>query len=333
MDLMRYVLAIAVIISHIDYLTGYHISFPLSSFEAVGGFFAISGFLMYPNYLRHDNLIRYTSQRALRIIPPYLFIVLVSALGFCLISDFSISDYFHSKGLWEYLGANITFLNWLHPVLPGVFQGNAFVSPAVNGSLWTMKVEWCLYFSVPLFIWLTGKLKRVHPAWIASTVIILSIAYRQVFTSLYYSTGNEIYEILRRQIFGQLSFFYAGMLICFIKDFIIRHFAITITLGVILKLMIPMVPTSLAIIIEPLAISALVMAISLLPHDIKILRHRNNVSYEMYLFHFPIIQLGVYLGITAMGICITLVFSFVITAILALTVHVGIKRYVMRFGH
>lgn len=332
MDLMRYVLSIAVIISHIDYLTGYNIPFPLSSFEAVGGFFAISGFLMYPNYLRHGNPKKYTIQRARRIIPPYLFIVIASALGFSLISGLSTSEYFLSKGFWAYLGANISFLNWLHPSLPDVFQGDAYVTSAVNGSLWTMKVEWCLYFSVPLFIWLTGKLKRIPPAWIAILIIVLSIAYRLLFTSLYISTGNEIYEILRRQIFGQLSFFYVGMLIYFIRDFISKHIASTVVSGIILMLIIPLTPTTVAIIIEPFAISALVIAISLFPYDIKILRHRNNISYEMYLFHFPIIQLGIYLGITSMGLTTTLVFSLVITAILALAVHVGMKRYVLPYG-
>lgn len=44
MDIMRYVLSIAVIIAHINYLTGYRVYFPMTSFEAVGGCFAISGY-------------------------------------------------------------------------------------------------------------------------------------------------------------------------------------------------------------------------------------------------------------------------------------------------
>ena len=44
MDIMRYVLSIAVIIAHINYLTDYRVYFPMTSFEAVCGCFAISGY-------------------------------------------------------------------------------------------------------------------------------------------------------------------------------------------------------------------------------------------------------------------------------------------------
>lgn len=328
-DLMRYVLAIAVVISHINYLTGYSIPFPLSSFEAVGGFFAISGFLMYPNYTRHSDPLRYTRQRARRILPPYLFIVLACAFGFAFISDLPLTEYFTSKGLAGYLGANVTFLNWLHPDLPGVFNGGEYVSPAVNGSLWTMKVEWCLYFSVPIFVWVAGHMRRLPAAWIALAVIAVSIAYRQAFTWLYDSTGREIYEILRRQIFGQLSFFYAGMLVYFIKDLVIRHAIPVLLLGTAIRIILPFTTESAAIIFEPFAIAAIVMSISLFPRDIKFLRHRNNISYEMYLFHFPLIQLGIHLGLREAGTTAMVAFSLISTVILAFAVHVGFERWLL----
>lgn len=324
---MRYVLSIAVIIAHVDYLTGYTLYFPFSSFEAVGGFFAISGFLMYPNYVRHGDTLKYTRQRARRILPPYIFIVIACALGLSLISDLPISTYFHSEGVTAYLGANISFLNWLHPDLPGVFEGDSYVTPAVNGSLWTMKVEWCLYFSVPLFIWISSFFKRLPHHWMALTVILISIAYRLIFTYLYVSTGSEIYDILRRQIFGQLSFFYAGMLIFFVKDFFLRNIWTMLVAGILLKLFLPQASITLQIIVEPFAISAIVMALSLLPYDIKWLRHRNNISYEMYLFHFPIIQLGIWLGICSIGKVPLLVYVFIVTSLLSLAVHICTERW------
>ncbi|MDE6631956.1 MAG: acyltransferase [Muribaculaceae bacterium] len=333
MDLMRYVLSIAVIIAHVDYLTGYHTPFPFSSFEAVGGFFAISGFLMYPNYIRHGDTLKYTRQRARRILPPYVFIVISCALGFSLISDLPISSYFRSKGLAAYIGANLSFLNWLHPDLPGVFQGDAYVFPAVNGSLWTMKVEWCLYFSVPCFIWLSSVMKRFSHHWLAMIVIALSIIYRLMFTFLYASTGNEIYNILRRQIFGQLAFFYVGMLIYFIKDFFMANLWIILIAGMVGKILIPYFSVTLQIIVEPFAISAIVMALSLLPYDIKCLHHRNNISYEMYLFHYPIIQLGIWFGLMSVGKAAMTAYVFLTTTLLAFIVHIGIERFMIRNGH
>lgn len=326
MDLMRYVLAIAVIIAHVDYLVGFSLPFPFSSFEAVGGFFAISGFLMYPNYVRHADLVKYTRQRARRILPPYIFIVVACAIGFCLVSSLPPRAYFSSNGLLAYLAANLSFLNWLHPDLPGVFQDPAYITPAVNGSLWTMKVEWCLYFSVPCFVWMLSRLRIGARYWLPLAVIMASVAYRLFFTYMYNRSGNEVYDILRRQIFGQLSFFYAGMLVWFVKDFFTKHIGVMLLAGLSLRLLLPHMPLSLQILMEPFAVTAIVLSISLLPWDIRWLRHRRNISYEMYLFHFPLIQLGIWLGIPGSGQLPFWIFAFAATAVLALAVHIALDR-------
>lgn len=296
MDWVRYVLALAVIIAHINELAGFAIPFPITSFEAVGGFFALSGFLMYPNYVRHGSLLRYTRQRARRILPPYLFIVALAAVALVAVSRLGAGSYFSSPGFWKYLAANATFLNWLHPELPGVFEGEGFVTPAVNGSLWTMKVEWCLYFSVPLFIWLLRVLRRSDPRLPAVAVVVLSIGYRLLFHHLYLSTGKEIYSILGRQILGQLAYFYCGMLVYFFREVFRRHLGLFVAAGLALQLVAWLSP-ELRIVLSPIALSMLVMALSLLPRDPVRLRHSNNISYEMYLFHYPLIQLSVATGV------------------------------------
>ncbi len=329
MDIMRYLLATVVVIAHINYLTGFNIPFPISSFEGVGGFFAISGFLMYPNYVRHNNLLKYTLQRAKRILPPYFLIVIVSALGLSAISSLGINKYYLSKGLFEYLCANLSFLNWIHPDLPGVFVGPEYITSAVNGSLWTMKVEWCLYFSVPIFVLLLNHLGQAKRSLLALCIIIISIAYRFILSEIYYSTGNEIFNILRRQIFGQLSFFYAGMLIYFIKDYFVKHLYLFLILGIALRILMS-ISSTCSIIIEPFAISVIVLSLSLLPYDFKLLRHRNNISYEMYLFHFPIIQLAIYIGTTELGVWTTMAFVLGTTVILSLCANIAINRWILK---
>lgn len=321
MDLVRYLLALAVIVAHVNELAGFDVPFFLSSFEAVGGFFALSGFLMYPNYMRHGSLSGYTRQRARRILPPYIFIIVLAAVALSAVSTLKPGEYFSSGGFWGYLAANITFLNWLHPDLPGVFDEAAYTTPAVNGSLWTMKVEWCLYFSVPVFVWLLGRIRRLRPHWLALTVVVFSIAYRYGLYEAYQSTGREIFQILGRQIFGQLAYFYCGMLICFFKDFFMRHIAVMLLAGVGLIAIggwIEQWSAAAAFIINPPAISVLVLALSLLPYDIKTLRHKGNVSYEMYLFHYPIIQTGIWLGIGAYGVWAE--FSYVLACTVSLSV-------------
>ena len=41
MDLVRYYLALSVLIAHFNYLTGFEIPWPTNSFTGVGGFFAV----------------------------------------------------------------------------------------------------------------------------------------------------------------------------------------------------------------------------------------------------------------------------------------------------
>lgn len=325
MDMVRYILALAVIVAHTNEMAGYHLPFFISSFEAVGGFFALSGFLMYPNYMRHNNFFGYLRQRARRIMPPYIFIVLLAAIFLVVASSLSASEYFTSKGFWAYLGANLSFLNWLHPDLPGVFQGPEYHSSAVNGSLWTMKIEWCLYFSVPLFILLLKHLKRMSNFSLVITVIIISISYRVLFTFLYLKQGGEFYNILSRQLMGQFSYFYCGMLVYFIKDFFKRNL-FWMALGGLALLLLSRLTLFCSIILNPLGITMLVMAISLMPYTFPAFHHRHNVSYEMYLFHFPIIQFGVFLGINHSSVWTAYLYILGGTILLSAAVHWGIEK-------
>lgn len=320
MDIVRYVLSLAVVFAHIEFLAGIHVPIPISSYDAVGGFFAMSGFLMYHSYVKHRNFLRYTADRARRILPPYIFIVVLCAFGLAYMSDLSPIQYYCSEGLWEYLGANLAFLNWLHPGLPGVFEGTEFTNSAVNGSLWTMKVEWCLYLSVPLSVWLASRSfnrLRISKESLALLIVLFSIVYRLTFYQLWISSGKEIYEILSRQIFGQLSYFYCGMYIYFRRDWLRSHSVLMLFAGICLYA-VSMCGDMLSIVLAPFAISAMVMGICFLPKDIKVLRHRRNFSYEIYLFHWPVIQLAVLFDLTDCGVVWFVTAVLVVTSLLSL---------------
>ncbi|MBD5348450.1 MAG: acyltransferase [Bacteroides sp.] len=329
MDIVRYLLSLAVIVDHTNIVAGYDMPFFISSFEAVGGFFALSGFLMYPNYLRHDNCMGYLGQRARRILPPYIFIVVGAALFLVIASTLTPTEYFTSKGFYAYLAANLSFLNWLHPDLPGVFQGVEFNISAVNASLWTMKIEWCLYFSVPIFIFFLSRIKRLSTISLSVIIIIISILYRLYFSNLYIQTEKEIYHILSRQIFGQLSYFYFGMLIYFLKDIFSRNLLLMGIIGIALVYLSRILDYG-SIILNPLGISMTVMAISMIPYSIPLLSSKNNISYEMYLFHFPIIQFGIFLGVHTYNIWIEYLYVLSVTIVLSLLAHFSLEKLIKR---
>lgn len=296
MDFVRYILAMSVIIAHFNELCGGDIYWPLSSGFAVGGFFTMSGFLVYGSYERHKNFKKYVASRAFRILPPYFLIVLLCAFGLVAVSTLSAKEYFLSSDWVKYLLANLSFLNFLHPTLPGVFEGPEYFEPAVNGSLWTMKVEWCLYLSVPVVAWVILKLRKVNKFVIFWAVIILSLGYKWLFNELGEATGNHMYEILERQVFGQLAYFYVGVIIYYALDSFLRYkYVILAALVVVLSLQ-NVIP-DYQIFLSPIANGVLVMWVSLVGRWGKYFSQHDNVSYDMYLFHYPILQLGVYFGL------------------------------------
>ena len=79
--------------------------------------------------------------RARRIFPPLVFVNVAVILFGVFFSELPAAAYFTSPGTWLYL-LNCIFV----PVhnLPGVFLHNPYL-PTVNGSLWTLSVEFACY--------------------------------------------------------------------------------------------------------------------------------------------------------------------------------------------
>lgn len=288
MGVIRYLLAFAVIVAHFNTLVGGNIWFPITSYSGVGGFFALSGFLIYGSFLKHRDTWRYVRHRALRILPAYWATVLIFAIGLVSVSTLPACEYFMSPGFWKYLIANICFLNFIEPTLPGVFSDLA--RPAVNVSLWTMKVEWMLYLSVPIIAHLICKTRR-QPVVIFISLFVVSIAYRLLFNQLYDHTGNEIYQILGRQFIGQLMYFYIGVIIYYYYDAFMHYKWMIITCSAALMLAGDYIPYFNEV-LHPLAFGSLVIWFSMVGRWGTFEGRRDNVSYNMYLVHGPVLQLA-----------------------------------------
>ena len=113
---------------------------------AVKIFFVISGYLIFTSWTLEPSLPRYLRKRSLRIFPALIAICLVSALllGPAL-TTLPLGDYFSSPGTYYYFKNAL-----LSPVydLPGLFQDNTY-PVAVNGSLWSLPVEFAMYLALP----------------------------------------------------------------------------------------------------------------------------------------------------------------------------------------
>ncbi len=312
MNVVRYYLAISVLIAHYNLLTGHSIPWPTSSYTAVGGFFALSGYLMFHSYIKQNDLRAYITNRVRRLLPPYVFIVVICAIGLVTVSSLPATEYFRNSGFIKYLAANLTFMNFLHPTLPGVFEGRAFFNPAVNGSLWTMKIEWLLYLSVPAIYYLYKRFRWNNTTTFV-TIIALSVAYRLLFYHMYINTGNITYSILSRQFFGQLCYFYTGVIVYFHFDNFLKYKWRILIICIIAAMILQKAPYY-SITLQPFVDAILTLWISLVGSWGYKLGKHDNISYDIYLFHYPIIQVCVWAGISNA----TETLSFTVIAVLTI---------------
>lgn len=295
MDYMRYIMALGVVIAHYNLIMGSNFCWPVSSGTAVSLFFGLSGFLVFATYKRRNTIKAYLLSRAKRIIPTYTIIVLLSAILLSFVSTLSFTEYFGSCEFWKYIGANICFMNFLQPTLPGVFTDS--VEPAVNGSLWTLKVEWALYFSIPLFDWIMRRFKLSAAKLIAS-IFVLSVIYKAFMEYMFSTTGNQIYHIMSYQFMGQLTFFYSGVLIYLKRDYCNQHKLSLFIASAITCLVCMIIKDNcnhwtvgiLFDLLFPLAIVTFILMICSTDWHTIHLPRIPNLSYELYLIHFPIVQ-------------------------------------------
>lgn len=313
-DFIRFLFAFSVFIAHFGILSSIPVYWPISSTMGVTGFFIISGFLITRSYYRSKNLTDYILKRIKRIVPAYVAVVLLCAFLFSLVSAFPLTEYFSSKDFIKYLIANLSFLNFLQPTLPGVFTTNLF--PYVNGSLWTIKVEITLYALVPLMAYF---MKNKKPIFILAALYILSHCFILLMNHLHtISDNNSIFLILRRQFLGQITFFISGAIVLFYFDQLNSKIKLILPVSIVIfflkffrfdmKVIDFLYPFSFAIIIIFFAYKMKWLA--------RFSKY-GDISYGFYLFHFPVIQLFVYLEIFKENSILLFLACFLTTTILS----------------
>ena len=290
--------------------------------KAVDAFFIISGYLITKSHQRCASNKEYFIKRIRRIYPAYLVVVTGCAvLGF-MASALSPLQYFTAPQVYKYLLSNILFLNFLQPDLPGVFDNNFF--HAVNGSLWTLKVEIGFYLLVPLIALLR---KKINPALLYSALYLLSLTYYLSMQGLYRSRHDELFLFLSRQIPGELFYFILGAIVTLVDDKPWFHSLLT-WLG-IPALLIPWLFS------PDLVTNSLVLAITVFFFSLRLPvlyypYRKEDISYGLYIYHFPVMQVLIWLGIYASSPFLGLSLSFLITLVLAAASWVFIERPFIR---
>ena len=258
----------------------------------VQGFYVVSGFLVTMSFDKSRSLLSYAQKRLQRIAPAYLTVILAAAVLLVLISRLPWTAYFCDHQWASYVFWNVLLMNFASPDLPGVFEGN--YKQAVNGSLWTIKIEVAFYCMVPAVAWL-GRRAGLWRVWVG--LAVASIIWRIGFDVLGQYTVNYFWSKLAIQAPGQFAFFIAGALVyertrlglmpphAWMAGSSVATYALS--------------EGTMHMLVAPLAVGIIVYWAAIACPKIADVGRYGDFSYGIYLWHWPLLQIFVVLGLFA----------------------------------
>lgn len=196
-----------------------------------------------------------------------------------MVSTYSMSAYFSDTTTWTYAVKNI-FLIPGSQTLPGVFTNNP--SPAVNGSLWTLRYELLLYALLSLFYFVPLSGKRVIIPLALALLLSSLILFRYELITL----PKTLYYVV---ILG--SYFLGGAALSLFPELLARKKTLLLFTSAAIFL------TSLFLFKKQLEVLGIlgftVMVITFGLHyfpAINFSKYTGDISYGTYIYAYPIQQ-------------------------------------------
>lgn len=282
LDLLRLILATSVIFLHLKHLSG---SAELNSLfgtidwlssRAVPAFFIVSGFLIFMSFDKNTNLKSYAMARILRLYPAFLVLIFV-----CVVVGFinAAGRPYFSVGALKYIFYNSLFLNFMQPTLPYLFSNNEI--NVVNGALWTLKIEVMFYVLVPFLYFFFKTYNRLL---LLSLLFLSSLAYIYLIQIVENGFGISLPPALQNQLPAFMHYFTFGIAMYLYFNFFVKYAYILLVVSFIL--------VYLGIgYIEPVLIGLLILILFIKTKTLISFRKFGDISYGVYIFHFPIIQI------------------------------------------
>lgn len=292
---LRFVFAFIIIIAHLRVLTQapeLHCTRILSMVVNRTAFFVISGFLIMVSYDHSHGIKHFFQKRARRIFPAYITIIMTCAIGLVVLSEYAPLDYFTHPMWWKYIAANLSFMNFIQPCLPGVFTADFFINCSVNAALWTQKVEVGFYLIVPILAYILHNSKR---AWLwLGAIYIGSILWSNIFMFLADHSGHSMFMFMEHQLPGCLSYFAAGMFAYQYKDQFMKYRHWIILPAIVIVVFEKAMGYNW---LQPAGNAAILLWCAYSLPVLNKLEWLGNFSYGMYLYHCPILMIMLSLGI------------------------------------
>jgi peptidoglycan/LPS O-acetylase OafA/YrhL len=280
-DYLRLGLALAVLVWHSIILTSGSLAvyralwsgpFRFLAAAILPMFFALSGFLVAGSLMR-TRLHQFATLRVLRLAPALAVEVTLSALILgALFTTLPLCDYLTNPELGGYFG---NILGLVHFTLPGVFEDNR-VPRVVNSQLWTIPFELECYVSLAIVSLLMGLR---HRCVFVALLVLFSLA-----ATVSAVLNNSVSPFAPLQGRVLVVAFLAGVGIYLYRDRI-PYSTVVGLVAVIASMVSLQIPN--AAYLAALPVAYLTVWIGLMrPPKIPF----GDLSYGVYLFHFPIEQ-------------------------------------------
>ena len=302
-DFLRHFAALLVLFSHHFALSGLKEPtvphWDTLGFVAVAIFFAISGFFMPQSHANSGGFLEFMSKRCRRIFPG-LFVcsfVMVYVIGLA----------FTSIGLYEYLFSGTQFKTM---VMYTLFQGRPistvfsdFIVPdAVNGSLWTLPVEFLCYLII-------GSALSLLHSW-KSVMCLLWIACICTATLHNKWTDFSFYGVPMSYLALFGISFTIGALLSMTKCSWMKFRLPLAALSALMLWLMPGRPEVQVLGTASIAVLTVIIGVSFKD---KLFKGRLDISYGVYIYAFPIQQIVIN-RITG-DFVFSMIFSVVLTVI------------------
>ena len=291
-DVIRFLLSMTVFLIHAAFLSQSiflkPIEFFLSPEIAVESFFIVSGFLIFMSYENSSNIKTYLLKRIKRIYPGYITVIFLST-AFIFYSNPDFYNIYFMQSTFKYFITNSFFLNFLQPEVAGVFQNNH--SKAINGALWTLKIEVMFYLIVPF---IAIFLKRFNTALILCLIYLLSLFYSYWIGNLMESGYLNSTSQLNHQLPAQLVYFSAGALFFYYFAFFRKYLFVFLLVALAIFFF---KNVEFFRLLFPLALGCVIIACATLMPYLGKFSKFGDLSYGVYIIHFPVIQYFISIGI------------------------------------
>ena len=259
-------------------------------------FFAISGYLVAQSWQRDPSVPRFLAKRALRIFPGLLVCTLLSVfvLGPWL-TTLDMVTYWRNEHTLGYF-TNMALYMTYH--LPGVFAQNR-LPHAVNGSLWSLPIEFFMYLLLALLGVLAAWFQKNHahnetsqvPSKLSQWLTGIATIGFMGLVALWALPNSEAWVVYRtdlRQIPLCGVYFMVGASLFQFK--LNNYFSLSnVVLAVVLWLCLSREPQVFAM-ASWVVVPFVVLAFGLGHHTWLSRWHSRDYSYGIYIYAFPVQQ-------------------------------------------